>query len=64
MGTGLTLSPALKNKKVSHLRLSEKTSYPQSFKLAVASIMSPVANIDVYKSFARYVGHASLKRLP
>ena len=46
------------NKKASRLRLSEKPSHPQSFKLAVASMMSPVANIDAYKPFARYIGRA------
>ena len=46
------------NKQASRLRLSEKPSHPPSFKLAVASMMSPVANIDAYKPFARYIGRA------
>ncbi len=44
------------NKKISRLRLSKKPLHPQkSFKFAVASMMSPVANIDAYKPFAKYL---------
>ena len=46
------------NKKASLLRPSEKPSHPPAFKLAVASMMSPVANIDAYEPFAGYIAQA------
>ena len=46
------------NKQASSLRLSEKSLPKPYFKLAVASMMSPVANINAYKPFAGYIGRA------
>ena len=54
------LSPvSVINKRALSLRTRAKQSEaPQTFNLAIASMMSPVANIDAYKPFERYIGRA------